>query len=108
MADLLRFESDHGTLLVQENGAGDLERVGMLDRVRPARERLEVALAQVRPAVDAALATVREAAVLPNQIEIEIGVTLTAEAGAVLARTATQGHLIVRLTWVAPIATDEP
>jgi hypothetical protein len=99
VADLLRFETDQGVLLVEEHVGTDLERVGLLDRIRPARQPLEAALAQVKPALDAALGVVRGMAVRPHQVEVEIGVTLTAEAGAVVARTSAQGHLTVKLIW---------
>ena len=39
----------------------------------------------------------------PDQVEVEIGVTLTAEAGAVVARTSAQGHLKVKLIWTSPV-----
>ncbi|WP_410811475.1 CU044_2847 family protein [Micromonospora sp. 067-2] len=99
MADLLRFESEQGVLLVEEHVGTDLERVGLLDRIRPARQSLETALAQIKPALGAVLGVVREMPARPGQVEVEIGVTLTAEAGAVVARTSVQGHLKVTLIW---------
>ncbi|MGW5557860.1 CU044_2847 family protein [Micromonospora sp. NPDC003944] len=104
MADLLRFETDQGVLLVEEHAGTDLERVGLLDRVRPARQSLETALAHVKPALDAALGLVQGVSVRPDQVEVEIGVTLTAEAGAVVARTSAQGHLKVTLVWTSGVA----
>jgi hypothetical protein len=101
MGDLVRFESELGVVLVEENDGADLERVGLLDRVRPAAQRLESALTQVRPAVNAALAAVRGLPSAPDEVEVEIGVKLTAEAGAIIARTATEGHVVLRLVWKA-------
>ncbi|MCM0674940.1 hypothetical protein NCC78_09590 [Micromonospora phytophila] len=99
-------------LLIEEHVGTDLERVGLLDRIRPARQPLEVALAQIKPALGAALTVVREMPVRPGQVEVEIGVTLTAEAGAVVARTSAQGHLKVKLIWTTGIdaapAEDAP
>ncbi|WP_181541885.1 CU044_2847 family protein [Micromonospora noduli] len=103
VADLLRFETDQGVLLVEEHAGTDLERVGLLDRIRPARQTLEMALAHIKPALDAALGVARGVAVRPDQVEVEIGVTLTAEAGAVVARTSAQGHLKVKLIWTSPV-----
>ncbi|WP_157562897.1 CU044_2847 family protein [Micromonospora chokoriensis] len=103
VADLLRFETDQGVILVEEHVGTDLERVGLLDRIRPARQTLEMALAQVKPALDGALGVVRGMSVRPDQVEVEIGVTLTAEAGAVVARTSAQGHLKVKLIWTTGV-----
>ncbi|MBQ1021436.1 hypothetical protein KBX71_26630 [Micromonospora sp. D93] len=108
MADLLRFETDQGVLLVEEHAGSDLERVGLLDRIRPARQTLEMALAQIKPALDAALGVVRGVSVRPDQVEVEIGVTLTAEAGAVVARTSAQGHLKVKLIWTSGVPAALP
>ncbi|WP_444948619.1 CU044_2847 family protein [Micromonospora ureilytica] len=108
MADLLRFETDQGILLVEEHVGTDLERVGLLDRIRPARQTLEMALAQIKPALDAALGVVRGVSVRPDQVEVEIGVTLTAEAGAVVARTSAQGHLKVKLIWTSGVPAALP
>ncbi|WP_412538378.1 CU044_2847 family protein [Longispora sp. K20-0274] len=99
MGDLLRYESDHGTILIEERDGGTLERIGLLDHLYPAKQRLEAALAQVRPAIDAALSMVRGLPKKPDQVEVEVGVTLTAEAGAVVARTTAEGHLVIRATW---------
>ncbi|MEV4122406.1 CU044_2847 family protein [Micromonospora sp. NPDC049645] len=108
MADLLRFETDQGVLLVEEHVGTDLERVGLLDRIRPARQTLEMSLAQIKPALDAALGVVRGMSVRPDQVEVEIGVTLTAEAGAVVARTSAQGHLTVKLIWAGDATAGSP
>ncbi|MEU8424622.1 CU044_2847 family protein [Micromonospora sp. NPDC048835] len=103
VADLLRFETDQGVLLVEEHAGTDLERVGLLDRIRPARLSLETALAHIKPALDAAVGVAQGVSVRPDQVEVEIGVTLTAEAGAVLARTSAQGHLTVKLIWTSGV-----
>jgi len=99
VGELLRFESDFGTVYVEERDDSGLERVGLLSRAKPAKEKLEVALAQVRPAFQAAIAALGELAVPPEEFEIEVGLTLTAEAGALIARTAAEGHLVVRAVW---------
>ncbi|MFJ2825942.1 CU044_2847 family protein [Streptomyces toxytricini] len=35
----------------------------------------------------------------PSSVEVELGVKLNAEAGAVIAKTAAEGNFVVRLTW---------
>lgn len=57
------------------------------------------ALAGVRAAADEALAEFRRMAEGPESIEIEFGVVLSAEAGAVIAKTGLEGHLKVTLSW---------
>lgn len=99
VGDLLRFETADGWVLVEERSGDDLEQVGLLDRVRRARQPLDKALAQIRPAALAAFESVKDLPTPPDVIEVEIGVTLTAEAGAIIARTTAEGHVVLRLTW---------
>ena len=35
----------------------------------------------------------------PDAVELEFGVKLTAETGAIIAKGAAEGHLVVRLSW---------
>ncbi|GIG61650.1 hypothetical protein Lfu02_60220 [Longispora fulva] len=99
MGDLLRYESEHGTILIEERDGEGLERIGLLDHVRPSKKGLEAALAQIRPAIESTLSMVRGLTRRPDEVEVEIGVTLTAEAGAIVARTSAEGHLVVRARW---------
>lgn len=78
---------------------------GILDVGR----RLEDALASVRPAAAAAAEAMRELA--PEQLEIEFGVKLAGDAGAIIARNSAEGHFILRMSWsaaaVPPLEQEE-
>ena len=54
---------------------------------------------QVRVVANATLGKLQDLAQAPEQVEVEFGVRLNAEAGAVIARTQAEGHLQVKLTW---------
>jgi hypothetical protein len=69
------------------------------DAVVRAAETFEQALDGVRAAAEAALTTLRGGGLQPDEVEIEFGVKLSAEAGALIARTAADAHLTVKLTW---------
>lgn len=60
-------------------------------------ERLDTALAAVRPAAATVLHTFTELA--PGEVEIEFGLTVDAQAGAVIAKTGVAGHFTIKLTW---------
>jgi hypothetical protein len=64
-----------------------------------ATETLERAIDRVRPAAEAVLTAFRDAAHQPEDIEIEFGIALTAEAGAVIARTQGEVHFRVTVRW---------
>jgi hypothetical protein len=105
MAELLEFElPDGGTVIVEvaEDEPG-IERAARIDDVvAKAGANLESTLDQVRAVANVALVKLRNLAEQPEQIEVEFGIRLNAEAGAVIARTQAEGHLQVKLTWVRP------
>jgi hypothetical protein len=66
--------------------------------------KFEDALRSVRNAAESALRIFRDEALKPDSVDIELGVKLNASAGAVIARTAGEAHLVVRLHWDAGTA----
>ncbi|MER6031919.1 CU044_2847 family protein [Streptomyces sp. NPDC001851] len=57
---------------------------------------------QVRAAAEAALGRVTALTTRPKKVELELGVKFSAEAGAVIARTAAEGNVVLRLVWENP------
>ena len=64
-----------------------------------ATRTFESALDSVRSAAESALRVLRDGTLAPDGVEIEFGVKLSAEAGAVITKGTAEGHLVVRLTW---------
>jgi hypothetical protein len=102
MEQLLEFELDDGGMVfveVEDDEPG-IERAARVDDVVvKARVNLESALDQVRVFASIALGRLRALAEQPQQIEVEFGIRLNAEAGAVIARTQAEAHMQVTLTW---------
>ena len=69
------------------------------DEVVPADRTLDAALAAVRPAVGAVADLMH--AVSPQEWEVTFGITLSAEAGAFIARATMGGNFQVRMLWKA-------
>jgi len=94
---------DGSTVLVEvsDNEAG-IERVGRTGNiVRDTTETLQQALARVRPAAAAVLQNVREMAEPPDKITLKFGIKLTAEAGVVVARAASEANFTITVEWSA-------
>jgi NTP-dependent ternary system trypsin peptidase co-occuring protein len=110
MAKLVEFRTDDGTVVVVETadpttgtrlvsrgeGPGNGPGNGTADRTV---HTFESALGSVRSAAQSALRVFREGALRPDSVELEFGVKLSAEAGAVIAKGAAEGHLLVKLSW---------
>jgi len=103
-----------GRLLVEVSAAelpGDLELAGARpgEVVARARQTLEQALDQIKPALRAVLD--RLVAMSPDEVSVEFGLTLGAETGVVVAKGTSEMHFAVTLGWKRPqprpAATDE-
>ncbi|MFF5971300.1 CU044_2847 family protein [Streptomyces sp. NPDC012769] len=101
MSTLMEFGTESGAVLVEADGpqpgARPVARGG--NSLVRAGQTLDEALSGIRTAAESALAVFRGGSLRPDGVELEFGVKLTAEAGAVIAKTAVEGHLVVRLSW---------
>ena len=100
MSDLVRFETRDGSAMIVEveDTAPGLENVSRDDNgVLEAGLCLDQILSGARPTIEAVLGLLRGLA--PDEYEVEFGIKLNAEAGVVVAKTATEGHFNVRLGW---------
>jgi hypothetical protein len=101
MDGLVEFKTDDGAVVVVEavdDGSGS-RLVTRGDGTVQATRTFEGALEGVRAAAGSALRVFRDGSLSPDSVEIEFGVKLTAEAGALIAKSAVEGHLVVKLSW---------
>lgn len=90
---------DGGHVIIEvDDDAGGVVKAGRAGEVvARATESLESALESVAPVARAVLAKVREAG--PQQVTVEFGVKLSAQAGAVITRTSGECNFKVTLRW---------
>ncbi|MEU3251457.1 CU044_2847 family protein [Streptomyces sp. NPDC006997] len=109
MDGMLEFRTEDGALVVVE-GAVDGSGARLVSRGgRPAQaaRTFEAALDGVRAAAESALRVFRDGSLRPDSVELEFGVRLSAETGAVIAKGSAEGHLLVRLSWSPSPRTPE-
>jgi NTP-dependent ternary system trypsin peptidase co-occuring protein len=109
MAALMEFTTDSGATVMVEvdrHAAGARLVSRGENSLSQAGRTFDSALEGIRSAAESALAVFRDGALKPDGVELEFGVKITAEAGAVIAKSAVEGHLIVKLSW-APGATPD-
>lgn len=99
MTEVLRYEAGSGTVLVEvDDGSYGVNHPARNEQgILDVNRRLEDALASVRPAAAAALEAMAELA--PERLEIEFGVTLAGDAGALIAKGAADAHFVLRMSW---------
>ncbi|MEU6085617.1 CU044_2847 family protein [Streptomyces sp. NPDC047085] len=105
MNKLMEFTTEDGAVVVVEatDSAGGTRLVSR-DGGGPAAQAVrtfEAALDGVRAATLSALRVFRDGSLRPDSVELEFGVKLTAEAGAIIAKGAGEGQLVVRLAWTS-------
>lgn len=85
----------------QDSGIDRVGRGSVSEVVRGSAHTLQEALAHIRPAVEAVADSVRELASRPDSVSVEFGIKLSAEAGVVVAKAASEANFAVRLEWDA-------
>lgn len=98
---VVRVERQSPPAVEEPYGMRPVGRGSVAAGAERASETFEQALAGVRAAAGSALAVFRDGSLAPDQVEIEFGVKLTGEAGALIAKTSAEAHLIVRLGWAS-------
>lgn len=99
MTEILRYEVGSGTVLVEvADDSYGVERPARNEQgITDAGRRLEDALAAIRPAANAAAEVLKEAGA--DHVEVQFGVKLAGEAGAIIARNSSEAHFIVKLSF---------
>jgi Trypsin-co-occurring domain 1 len=104
MGRLVEFAlQDGGSVLVQvdEAAAGGPVTRGLGDRhvTVQAEQTFEQAIGRVQPAAQALIARLRALTDAPDEVGVEFGLELSAEAGAFIAAASTTANFKVSLTW---------
>jgi Trypsin-co-occurring domain 1 len=100
VTEVVRFHLDEGSAVLVEvdDDTFGVERVGRgQDGVVEAGRRLTDALGNVRDAARASMNVLQTLS--PDGLELEFGVKFAGEAGAIIAKTAAEGHFNVKLSW---------
>lgn len=102
MTRLVEFQSSGGKFLVEEDDTAPTGEVristgGVL--AEQAGETLEDALGKLRPMAETVVSQMQSLALRPDEVSVEFGVKLSAQAGIVLAKAAAEGHLTIKLGW---------
>jgi hypothetical protein len=111
---LTEFPLEDGTSILVEV-EDQVPEGGLVQAARPgevaerAGQTLEAALQKIKPMAEAVLTTLRQLAQRPDELHVEFGVKVSAQAGAVLASASLEGNYRITLTWRAPAsAPDSP
>ncbi|WP_157878310.1 CU044_2847 family protein [Streptomyces torulosus] len=103
MGRLVEFATEGGgTVLVEvsDQSAGVVTRGRRKPSVSERAQRsFEDAIGRVQPAMHAVVGRVQAAAQSPDEIQVEFGLNMHAEAGAFIAAAGATANFTVTLTW---------
>lgn len=103
MKRLVEFPLEKGGSVVVEIEAPEGLGMAPAGRIEEALERagqtFEEALDKIRPAVATVIQKLHALSDPPDKVEVEFGLKLSAQAGAVIAAASTEAHYKVTLTW---------
>jgi Trypsin-co-occurring domain 1 len=103
MAQLIEFAVGGGQSIfveVEDSAAGPVTRgIGAQSIATRASQTFEDAISHVRPAAEAIVAQLRSLATAPDEVGVEFGLALSAQAGAFIAAAGTAANFKVTLTW---------
>jgi hypothetical protein len=116
MTELMRVatEGDRFVVVEVDDTEPGFELAAREGAIIQAKRKFEDALEDVRNSAKSALRVFTDGTLNPDGVEVEFGVRLNAEAGAVIAKTSVEGHLTVKLVWhperrhVYTSGTDNP
>ncbi|MEU9991697.1 CU044_2847 family protein [Streptomyces sp. NPDC007971] len=98
---------DGQVVLLEVAGKGRPAGVQRVPEGEPA-ETLQQALARVRPALGALVHEARGLTRPPEKVTVEFGITVSAEAGVVVAQGSTEAHFTVTMHWSGQDGSDIP
>jgi hypothetical protein len=104
MPDLVEFSLADGSVVLveaEELHPARVTRGGGRDSgvVEKADRTFEAAVERVGPASAVLLERLRSLADQPEEVEVEFGIKLNAEAGAIIARTSGEANFRVAMRW---------
>ncbi len=110
MARLIEYAVGGGQSIcvqVEDSAAGPVTRgIGGQSIATRASHTFEDAISRVQPAAEAVVTQLRSLASAPDEVAVEFGLALSAEAGAFIAAASTEANFKISLTWHRPAARE--
>lgn len=95
------IEADDAQILVEFSQAPGLRQVSITPEniAQKSAEAVDKAMDMIRQMANRGMIAIDTLANKPTQVEMQFGVKFNAETGAIIAKTAAEASLTVKLTW---------
>ena len=104
MQSLTKFELDKGGSILIE-AVGSNEQHGVVranktgDLIATSKVKFEEAISQIKPFVSPIIQNLQDLPKMPDEIKVEFGVKLSANAGAFIASASSEASIKINLQW---------
>lgn len=95
MSKLVSFESEYGEIIIESDERG-VTRSGGENR---SAKKFEEAISIIETIGNAIVSKVKAIKESPDEVSIEVGLKFSVEAGAIIAKTSTEGSIVLTLNW---------
>lgn len=103
MKQLVEFPLEDGTSILVEVDEPETPGVVRAGRGGELIEKVQhtfgESLERIKPAAETIISKLRTLSLTPDQIDVEFGVKLSAEAGAFFASASTEANFVIKLSW---------
>jgi Trypsin-co-occurring domain 1 len=101
--------NDDTTIIVEFAPSGGMKQVSLSpqDVAEKSAEALDKAMATIRKMAQKTMVTIDTLTNKPTEVELEFGIKLNTEAGAIIAKTSGEASLKVKLIWERKEAKNE-
>ena len=99
MNEVIEFQSEFGTIYVESNSQPEYGYRGETEENKKATTRFEQALGTIKVVANSVVESIKGIASSPQEVEVKVGLKFTAEAGAIIAKTSTEGNLEITIRW---------
>lgn len=104
------FLIDEPTIIVEFPPSPGMRSVSLTpaDIAQKSAQALDTAMLTIRQMAQKTMATIDTLANKPSEVELEFGIKLNTEAGAIIAKTSGEASLKVKLLWERKDSNNEP
>ena len=102
MSNILTYQTDSGEVAIEIEKGPTYRGTRSAKESTETEKQLNSALAIIRRVGDAVIGQVKSIANRPSEVQVEVGLKFTAEAGVIVSKTSAEGNLKMVFTWKEP------
>jgi hypothetical protein len=96
MNEIILYETEYGTIQIESFERAKSSRGNEHFTVK---KKFDEAVSVIKSIGNSVVTKVKEISDSPDEVSVELGIKFTAEAGAIIAKTSTEGTLKLTLKW---------